>query len=306
MKTCVILNPWAGKGSAGQRRGELEQALRNVDVQFDIIVTHARGGAIELTYQAIDRGYESIVAVGGDGTINEVVNGIVGSRERFGHEAALGIVPFGTGSDFIKVLDGVDANDLSGAVRRLAVGKERLIDVGRINVEAGSRELQRYFINGLGMGIDAQVAVESNKITGMRGFAVYLLSVIRALAIYKAPLMSVKFDDYEVRRRLMFASVANGRCQGGGFWLTPEALIDDGVLDLCIVDRMRLDQAIRNIPRLMDGSHTQMRWVTMGKARHIEASCHGGIPVATDGEVVATDAHRVVVDVLPGAIRLLA
>lgn len=305
MKTCVILNPWAGRGSAGQRQGELEAALHRARVRFDLVQTHARGGATELTYQALDRGYDCVAAVGGDGTINEVVNGLVGGRERLGRDAALAIVPLGTGSDFVRVLDGVEPNDLHGAARRLAAARTRPIDLGRITVDSPGGTEQRYFINGLGMGLDAQVAVESLKLTGLRGFAVYLMAIIRALAGYKAHMMTVRFDDYEVRRRLLFASVANGRSQGGGFLMTPEALIDDGLLDLCIVEKLRLDQIIRYLPRLMEGSHTSLREVTMGRAHSIEVTCHNGIPVATDGEVVATNATRVRVEVVPGAIRLV-
>jgi diacylglycerol kinase family enzyme len=117
--------------------------------------------------------------------------------------------------------------------------------------------------------------------------------------------MTVRFDDYEVRRRLLFASVAGGRSQGGGFLMTPESLIDDGLLDLCIVDKLRLDQIIRYLPKLMEGTHTSLREVMMGRARHIEVICQSGIPVATDGEVMATAATHVRVDVMPGALQLV-
>lgn len=305
MKRCVILNPWAGRGLAGQRRGELEQALRAADLSFELVTTHARGGATELTYQAIERGYEQIIAVGGDGTLNEIVNGIVGCRESGGQSAALGIVPIGTGNDFIKALDWEPVNGLGAAVQRLATGHTRQVDAARITVEAGTRELQRCFINGLGMGLDAQVAVESLKLTRLKGFSVYVVAIIRALANYKAHPMTVRFDEYEVRRKLLFTSVANGRCQGGGFWMTPEARLDDGLLDLCMIDKMRLDEIIRHIPRLMEGTHTQLRQVTMGRACRVTITCSRPIPVATDGEVVATDAQKVTVEVLPRALTIV-
>ncbi len=304
-KIGIILNPWAGRGMAGERRGALEALLRDVGVEFDLIETHARGGATELTYQAIARGYTCVVAVGGDGTINEVVNGLMGGQERFGQTPSFGIIPLGTGSDFVKMLDGFQPNDLRGAVQRLALGRTRPIDLGRITVESPLGQEQRYFINGLGMGMDAQVSVESLKLTNIKGFAVYLMAIMRAMINYKANVMSVRYDDHEVRRRLLFASVGNGRCQGGGFWMTPEAEIDDGMLDLCIVNRLRLDQMIRYLPKLMEGSHTTLRVVTMGRTRQVEVTCPQGIPVATDGEVVATRATRVLVEVCPGALRLV-
>src|SRR5689334_14526402 len=102
-KLLAILNPWAGRGTAGRRRPELEQALREHDADYQIVTTHALGGATELAWQGVEHGYDRIVAIGGDGTLNEVVNGIKGAEAEFGRRARLGIIPLGTGSDFIKV-----------------------------------------------------------------------------------------------------------------------------------------------------------------------------------------------------------
>jgi YegS/Rv2252/BmrU family lipid kinase len=301
-KVLVILNPWAGRGTAGRRRPELEQALRETGANFDIVTTHAVGGAIELAWQGVERGYGRLVAVGGDGTINEVVNGIKGAEEGLGRPVRLGVIPLGTGSDFIKVLDGVEANDIQLGVRRAVGEYTRAVDLGRVRVGDGA---PRFFINALGMGLDAQVAAESLKLTKLKGLAVYLVAIIRALANYKAHPMTVEYDGKRVHRRLLFASSANGRCQGGGFWLTPDAQIDDGLLDLCMIDNMRLDQIIRYIPRLMEGTHIGLKQVTMGRARNISISCAAPMPVATDGEVIATDARSITVEALPGAIELL-
>jgi YegS/Rv2252/BmrU family lipid kinase len=301
-KLLAILNPWAGRGASGRRRPELEQALRESGADFDIVATHAVGGATELAWQGVERGYGRIIAVGGDGTINEVVNGIKGAEASLGRRARLGIIPLGTGSDFVKVLEGVEANDIHGGVRR-AVGEHmRVVDLGRVQVDDRA---PRFFINALGMGLDAQVAAESLKLTKLKGLAVYLVAIIRALANYKAHPMTVEYDGHRIHRRLLFASPANGRCQGGGFWLTPDALIDDGLLDICLVDKMRLDEIIRHIPKVMEGTHTGLKQVTMGRARDIKVSCAAPLPVATDGEVIATDAHSITVEALPGAIEIL-
>ncbi len=305
MKTCVILNPAAGRGAAGQRRGELEAALSASGLDYSLVATHGRGGAIELTYQAIERGFTCVAAVGGDGTINEVVNGIVGSRRRGVGDATLGIIPLGTGSDFVKALDGFAGGDLHGAVRRLVAGKVRPVDVGQIAVTAGAQELERVFINGLGAGIDAQVAVEVGKITWLTGIAAYMVASMRALASYKPGLMTVRYDGNELRRKLYFATLGNGRFQGGGFLLTPAGKIDDGLLDLCAVQSLRPDQVLRYYPKLLDGTHVELPVVTTAQARQIEISSPVPFPVATDGEVVATDATRVLVETLPGAISLV-
>jgi len=301
-KILVILNPWAGRGTAGRRRPELEAALAQTGAEYAIVTTHARGGATELAWQGVERGYERIVAVGGDGTINEVVNGIKGAEASLGWRARLGIIPLGTGSDFIKVLDSVEANDIAGGVQRAASDRLRPVDLGRAQV--GDDE-PRYFINAIGMGLDAQAAAESLKLTKSKGFAVYLVAIIRALANYKAHPMSVEYDGTRVHRRLLFASIANGRCQGGGFWLTPDALIDDGLLDLCLVDKMRLDEIIRHIPKVMEGTHGRLKQVRMSRARNITVTSSAPIPVATDGEVLSTNAHSVRIETLPGAIEIL-
>src|SRR5262245_54192286 len=112
--TLIILNPWAGRGTAGQRRADLEATLTQAGVPFELVTTHARGGATELAWQAAERGCETIVAVGGDGTINEVVNGIKGAEASLGQRPRLGIIPLGTGSDFVKALDAIDPNDIAG------------------------------------------------------------------------------------------------------------------------------------------------------------------------------------------------
>jgi diacylglycerol kinase (ATP) len=302
-KILVILNPWAGRGSAGQRRADLERGLHEAGVPFELVTTHARGGATELAWQGIERGCGRIVAVGGDGTINEVANGIKEAEAALGRRARLGVIPLGTGSDFIKSLDGIEANDLAGGIRRIVTNTIRSVDLGRVRVDDGDTRL---FINAVGMGLDAQVAAESLKLTRLKGMAVYLVAIIRALANYRAHPMTVEYDGQRLQRRLLFASIANGRCQGAGFWLTPDAVVDDGLLDLCLVDNMRLDQIIRALPRLMEGSHTTLKQVTMGRGQHIRVTCTAPVPVATDGEVVATNARGITIETLPGALDILA
>ncbi|PDV97360.1 diacylglycerol/lipid kinase family protein [Candidatus Chloroploca asiatica] len=306
MKICVILNPAAGRGVAGQRRAELEAALRRADLAYTLVATHSRGGATELAFQAIDRGFDCLVAVGGDGTINEVVNGIIGSRQRDLGDAKLGIIPLGTGSDFVRALAGFSDGDLNSSVQRITAGVTRPVDLGQIVVEAGNQELHRIFINGLGAGIDAQVAVEVPKITWLSGIGAYIVASMRALATYRPGVMSVRYDGKEFRRKLYFATIGNGRFQGGGFLMTPSGVIDDGLLDLCAVQSLRFDQVIRYYPKLIEGTHVSLRVVTTAQARSLSIASARPFPVATDGEVVATDASAVHIEVMPGAIQLLA
>lgn len=302
-KALIILNPWAGRGHAGERRHDLDLALERAGVEYDMVMTHTRGGATEMAWQAVERGYAAIIAVGGDGTVNEAVNGIKGAEASCGRRVPLGIIPLGTGSDFIKVLDGFEPNDIYGSVSRIARGETRTVDLGFVRVDD---EQERWFINALSTGFDAQAAAEALKITRLKGFAVYLLAIIRALGNYKAQPMTVEYDGKRLHRRMLFASIANGRYQAGGFLLTPEARIDDGLFDTCLVDNLRIDEIIRHIPKVLEGTHTKLRQVTMGHARHVTITSAAPIPVATDGEVLSTAAHTVTAEMVAGALDVLA
>ncbi|HEU5012612.1 MAG TPA: diacylglycerol kinase family protein [Roseiflexaceae bacterium] len=301
-RTFVILNPWAGRGAAGRKRPELEQALHDAGIDYMLRLTHVRGGATELTCQAIAQGYTRVVAVGGDGTINEIVNGIKRAERTEKRTAALGIVPLGTGSDFARTAFGQGGKDLHAAVQRLANGRTRAIDVGHVQVAGGAG---RFFLNGLGLGLDAQAAAEALKIRRLKGLAVYLVAILRAQRNYQAPTMSVRYDSAHVRRRLLFASVANGRFQASGFLLTPDAQIDDGKLDVCIVDHMGLLGIMRHLPKVVRGTHARLKEVTLAQVRAVTVDAEGPIPVATDGEVVTTDARTIHAHILPQSLELL-
>ncbi len=303
----IILNPAAGRGTAGRKRAELEAALHAAGIGYDLVMTHTRGGGSELAWQAAEKGYRQIVAVGGDGTINEVVNGIKGAEARSRNRPHLAVIPLGTGSDFVKSLPGHRPNDVAGGVARLAGGRLMSVDLGRVRVgklKPGDRA-DRLFINGLGMGVDAQVAAESLRFKRLKGVAAYVAAIPLGLMRYKAAPMQVRYDDRQFRGRLMFVSVASGRCQGGGFWFTPEADLGDGWLDMCAVDKLRLDQIVRYLPLVMRGKHTRLPEVTMGRARKFRVEGERPFPVATDGEVIATDARMVSVETLPDALKVI-
>jgi diacylglycerol kinase (ATP) len=300
-RTLVILNPWAGRGKAGRQWHALEHALHTAGVRFDAVTTEARG-AMLLAQRGADEGYRQIVAVGGDGTINEVVNGIRQTSDAGGPSAQLGVVPLGTGSDFIKSVSGITPDDLTGAATRLARGTAQTVDIAHVTTDDGAA---RYFINGLGMGFDAAAAAEALKIVKVKGFAVYLLAIGRTLLHYRPEIMTVRYNDVEVHKPLMFTSVGNGRCQAGGFYLTPEAAIDDGELDVCMVDKLRLDQIVRHIGKVVRGTHIALPIVKMGRTQAITVSSETDIPVATDGEVISTTAREVRVTIVPKAIELI-
>lgn len=302
MTTTIILNPWAGRGKAGKRRAELEAALRAAGVTYTLVTTEHRGHATELARTAVLNGSDSVIAIGGDGTLNETVNGIVEGNAASGRRAAFGVIPLGTGSDFVKVLEDVEADDIAGGIRRIQMQRRRPIDLGLVEVPG---QVHRYLLNAVGAGFDAQAAAEALKITWITGWPVYYLAIFRALMNYKAFPMRISFRDETVERRMMFATIANGRCQGAGFWLTPDAHIDDGQLDICMVDMLGIIKVLQYIPLIQKGIHTTLREVRMERVPQIHITCENDLPVAIDGEVVSTTARDITVTACPGIVDLL-
>ncbi len=305
VKRCVVLNPRAGRGLANQQRSALVHELRKAGLSFDMVFTHDQGHARNLTRQLLAHGYTHIVTVGGDGTLHEVVNGIVAHTQEGGKGATLGIVALGTGNDFIKSLDGMQANTVADAVQRLAAGKTRLIDVGMVTIANATRQWSTYFINDLGLGIHAHVAQRTHSMPTMQRWLVYTLATVQALASYRAYPMRVSFAGTQKQQRFLLVCAANGRCQGSGFWLAPAAQVDDGLLDVCLIDMLRLDEIIRHIPSVLHGTHTHKRHVTMGRTPHVTIECATPVLVSTDGEMIATDARYVEGTILHQVLEIL-
>jgi diacylglycerol kinase (ATP) len=213
----LICNPTAGRGRAGRQLPQAESILNSLGVETEVAFTRASGEAPDLTVKAIEEGFTLLIAVGGDGTVHEVANGIMLAKDTIGFAAGsakLGIIPLGTGNDFLKMV-GSD-QDWRTACRRIAQGHSRRMDVGRVN--------ERYFVNNVGIGFDAQVGIEAQKIRWLRGQAVYLAALARNMLLsYRTPHVSLQLDEEEVKQSITLLTIGNGRCSGGGFWLTPHA-----------------------------------------------------------------------------------
>jgi diacylglycerol kinase (ATP) len=301
-KISIILNPWAGRGKAGRRQAALTQALDQAGLEYELLLTNARGHAVELARMAVERGSETVVAIGGDGTLNETVNGLMHGNQATGRNTAFAVIPLGTGSDFVKVLEDVEPDDIDGGIARLVNQRRRRIDLGLVEI-AGQQS--RYLLNAVGVGFDAQAAAEALKITWLKGGMVYYLAIARALMNYKAFPMQISFGDESFERRMMFATVANGRCQGSGFWMTPHAHIDDGQLDVCMVDMLGILKVMQYIPIIQKGQHLGLPEVRVERIPNIHIRCDHDLPVAVDGEVMTITARDVTVTTVPGAIDLL-
>jgi diacylglycerol kinase family enzyme len=219
----------------------------------------------------------------------------------------------GTGNDLALAL-GVPG-ETGAALDLLASGAERRIDLARFDEDrpgAGGlargdhRPSSRWFANSLGLGFEAQVTIESRKVRLLRGFPVYLWAVGRALGRLRCPELRITADGRTLEGRRLLACLGNGPRVGGGFWLTPDARNDDGLLDVCIVEAMGRGSVMRRLPLALKGSHTGEPWVTMLRAREVGIESPDGFPFHADGEVVDTARRSLAVRVEPEALKVIA
>ncbi len=294
----VILNPTAGRGYGGRVEPTLRQLLTEEELDFDLVRTTGPWHAAELAECAARDGFELIVAAGGDGTTNEVVNGLVAAS---GESVAgtLGLIPVGSGSDFAANV-GIPS-DLRGACHRLAHGSARLVDICQITVPG---ENVRYFDNTVNVGFGGTVTVESRKMKYLRGLALYLPVVLKTIFLTQAPRVTIEYDGEKLALSAEMVCVANGAREGGGFFCTPDARLDDGLLDLCIVRETTKATMLGLVPRFMKGTHVNHRAVTMARAEHVIIASPDNLVAHADGEILCTEAHRIEFRIIPGRLRV--
>lgn len=296
----VILNPQADQGRGGRLAPQLAAQLA-VYGAVDMVLTEGPGHAIALARTAVWDGYDVVTAVGGDGTVHEVVNGLYQAGKP---ETALGVIPIGSGNDFA-FANGI-AMDMETAVARLFTGTIKTIDLARIEDDKGRA---RVFDNNFGLGFDAVVVIETEKITRVHGFLMYLWAVLRTLVLYYDRLqVEVTFDEETVQQRILFLALGVGPRGGGGFLLVPDAKLDDNLLDSCTVNPINRLQMLWMIPKTIKGTHTTSRFVTMRQNRRIIIRCATPMPIHVDGEMFAyprDDVRQVTIASLPAALRVV-
>lgn len=214
----VIYNPTAGKGAAAERIPLTESLLKARGLDYDLRVTQGVWHAAELAREAARGGYQVVVAAGGDGTVNEVVNGLMLSLERGDRPPTLAVLSIGRGNDFSY---GADVPpDLEGCVELLAAGTTRSMDVGRVS--GGDYPQGRYFGNGIGVGFDTIVGLEAAKLRHVHGFMAYVIGALRTFVIYpEAPEARVEHDGGLIEQQSHQISIMNGKRMGGTFFMAP-------------------------------------------------------------------------------------
>jgi YegS/Rv2252/BmrU family lipid kinase len=299
----LIVNPVAGRGAGERAIPQIEQMLRGYGLDFDLVRTEAPWHAADLAQEAVAAGYDAVVAVGGDGTSNEVLNGLMRAKEAGAGTCLMGILCVGRGNDFAYGV-GVPI-DLQTGCQALARGQRRTMDVGR--AVGGLYPEGRYFGNGVGIGFDAVVGFEAVKMTRLHGFPSYLVAVLKTVFLYyQAPLVAIEYDGQTVTQPALMVSVMNGQRMGGGFLMAPQGQPDDGLFDLCIARQVSRARIFALIPHFLRGTQATQEPIRTGRARRVVVTAvEGVLPAHADGETLCTDGRRLELELLPRQIEVI-
>lgn len=300
-KIKLIFNPHANRG----RAWDIATLLQS------IVERHGGGSwaateypthASDLAEQAAQEGYEIVVALGGDGTVHEIVNGLM--RVPVNIRPALAAVPLGSGNDFCSH-QGIP-EDVELAMQRAFTGERKTIDLGQVIDNAGRTE---FIDNTLGIGFDAAVTIYSYRITRLKGFSMYLWAVIQTIMRnHVAPRMQIITDEESFEQDVLMLVLCNGPREGGGFFVAPDARSDDGIFHYAMIQRVSRPMMFRLIPEVMRGTHGRFKQVRMGKFHELKLTSEMPITVHIDGEIYAgftSDLYKLEVKVLPEALTVI-
>ena len=287
-KIYFIVNPIAGAGRSAKCFKEVRDLLDSKGIDYGIAISEYSGHAIELTKTALAAGESRIVAVGGDGTVNEVASALVGS------EAVMGILPFGTGNDLCRTLD--IPSDPEDALEVLLANHVRKMDAGTAN--------GRFFLNVSGLGFDVDVLLSTEKFKKrFNGMLPYMLGLLQALFTLKRTTVKVRNGEELLDLDVLVLVAANGRYFGGGMMPAPDADLFDGKLDICIIKSMPKLRVLSVLSRFVKGKHLDIKEVLYFQADEITVETSQAHMLELDGEVC--ESTPVVFRLLPGALPML-
>jgi YegS/Rv2252/BmrU family lipid kinase len=292
-KWFVVLNPHAGSGRGKKDQDLLIHLLTKKGFYFKLAVSEFPKHTIQLTIQAIEKGYRNLIVAGGDGTLNEVVNGIFSQAICSPAEITVGVIPVGTGNDWIKTF-GVP-NHYKEAIKILSKGETILQDIGRITFSENSQTKTCYFANMAGFGFDAMVAKKTNQMKdkGKKGISLYLQALGVSFFKYKTFRINVILDDQEINDLIFLASIGIGKFNGGGMMLAPDAIPNNGLFQVTIIRKVGLFGVLRNLSGLYSGTFVKDPRVSIHQARRVSISSEKNISGEADGEILGDNKFEI-------------
>lgn len=290
MKHVFIINPVAGKGNGLKLLPQIKEIFEESQEQYIVEITERPGHAEEIARSHAHNGRCRVYSLGGDGTLNEVLNGVAGT------DSCIGIIPCGSGNDFIRsVIKEWNPEDI---LIRTVNGVESCVDIARVN--------EKYFINIASVGFDAEVVYNAGrfkKIPGISGSLAYIIGIIVTVFKFGGCNLQIEIDNIKINKKLLLAAVANGRYYGGGMLPAPKAEIADGLLDICLVDTMKKIKILALFPRLIKGTHIHMKEVSFYKGKHIRIKSESSLSINIDGEILR--GSEASFEIIPGGVSII-
>lgn len=288
MRFLIIANPSGGKGRISRMLPRVDFLLRRHGADFRLRQTDGPRHATAIAREERDR-FDAVVVLGGDGTINETVNGLVGSK------TPLGVIPLGTANDFARSC-GIPLS-LEESIVTLLKGKPKRIDLGIVN--------GRHFDNAVGVGFDARTSEATRSIRWLKGSLLYVWATLKTLKDYAAIPMRIELDDRVIEEETYLVCVGNGSSVGGGLQLTPGASMDDGLFHVCHVRDISPFKVVGNFIKLTNGTIEEVDEVTIHRSRRVKISSEVSLPLHMDGELPEHEISEVEVELIPKALFVI-
>ena len=296
----LIVNLTAGAGKTAKKWPQIMRLLGSIGLRFDHDLTEAPGHAIELAKSAAKSGYELVVSVGGDGTINEIVNGLYDAGSI--GDVMLGIISTGTGSDYIRTI-GVPRHH-EEACRLLINPRKLTVDLGVVEYVSSGQMVKRLFVNFAGLGFDAEVVkATTQRFKALGSVPSYLFGLLNTSLFYENRDVSLKLDGKAEDRKVCAVMMSNGKYGGGSMFVAPHADPMDGFLDVVIIGDLSKPDLLRSLPRVYRGTHLTHPKVTVKRAREIDIRSKRQMSLQADGELLGETPARF--RVLPAALNVV-
>lgn len=287
-KLCFIFNPSANRSHNKLILEQIRSFARDWGNGSELLVSGKRGDITLIAREAAKK-FDMVIACGGDGTIRETVAGLKDSK------AVLGIVPIGSGNDLVKTL-GIPS-DPNKALQILKTGPVQIIDIGKFD--------SQIFVNTLGIGFDGLTNIYAERLKWIRGSLVYTLAALKAIITYRSPRFVMEIDGEKIEQRLLMITVANGKVEGGNFWLAPDAEIDDGYFDVVVVRAVNRLMLPYYLVRVVLKKHLTLKAVKIIRAKKLSITVHKPVPVHTDGEIMGEKVSHLEIAIIPGKLRVI-
>lgn len=299
----VILNPHAGSGRGKKDQAEILKRLTKAEFHYELAVSEFPKHTIQLTIDAIGKGFRNLIIAGGDGSLNEVVNGIFQQSVCLPEEITVGVIPVGTGNDWIKTF-GIP-NYYKEAVKILKHGKTMRQDVGRITFTENDLVKTCYFANMAGFGFDAMVATKTNQLKdkGRTGISLYLQALGSSFFNYQTTKTQVVIDGQEIDELIFSVSIGIGKYNGGGMMQAPGAVPDNGLFQVTIIRKIGLFGILRNLAGLYSGKFVNDYRVSTFQAQNISISSAQNIAGEADGETLGD--NKFVIDIFSQKLSVI-